>query len=81
VEENRRVCVFCNTGQDKLEHYVENCVGKRSLNGLRSCKEERLLRIWSNKLDQKGKVLKKIFMKKIFFLKKKNSSILKKIFC
>jgi len=73
--------VFCDTAQNKLEHYVEDCVGKRSLNGLGRCKEERLLRISSDEIDEKGKVLKKNFVKKISFLKKKNSSVLKKILC
>jgi len=52
-------------GQDKFEHSIEECIEVRDwFKELGRCREERLVRIWSDKLDEKDKILKKLRKKR-----------------
>jgi len=63
LEENKRMCKFCGSGRDNMEHYVEGCRKvKEWFRGLGNNSKEIWDRIWSEDLDEeKGEVLVKIW--------------------
>jgi len=62
LSEEKRVCVWCEQGQDNMEHYVKECVCiKDWFNELGKNDEDRIRRIWNEELDGlKGYVLRKV---------------------
>lgn len=65
-EENNKMCKFCNTGKDSLEHYVEECNRTKSwFQKVGRNKEEKLRNIRNDKLDRnKGKCLVRLWKEK-----------------
>jgi len=63
LEENKRMCIFCDSGKDNMEHYVEGCRKvKEWFKGLGKNNKEIWDRIWSEDLDEeKGEVLVKLW--------------------
>lgn len=66
VEESKRKCVFCGSGQDNLVHYVR---GREEVNDwfkeLGSSERKRVRRIRDDTLDnKKGKTLLKLWREK-----------------
>lgn len=54
VEEKKKTCLFCEKGQDNMEHYISACrVTKGWFEGLGKNEKERWKRLWDDELDEK----------------------------
>lgn len=62
LKEDKRKCMFCEKGKDNWKHFVSECkITSSWFGGLGSNTEERLRRIWNDKLDvEKESVIIKI---------------------
>lgn len=63
LEEEKRLCVFCNKGRDNLKHYVDNYVViKDWFVGLGDSTKEKLRKLRDDKLKEgKAKILTKLW--------------------
>jgi len=79
LEEERRMCSFCNKGRDDLLHYVEGCEETAKwFRGLGRNKEEIWDKVWSEDLDErKGELLVKIWKEKEKIRRKRESEKVK----
>lgn len=66
MKEDKKVCWFCETGTDSLDHYVGDCiVTKGWFDTLGKNNRKRLDKIWGEKLNiTKGKILIKLWREK-----------------
>lgn len=71
MEERKKMCIFCKTGKDNLEHYVKECkIVKGWFAKLGNNEERRIEVLINNNLGiEKAKVLKKLWKEKKKILK------------
>lgn len=75
IKDEDRLCIFCGVGQDEMKHYIEECSEVKCwFEELGRSKEERMQRLWDDKLDdKKGRIIERVWKERERKIKERNS--------